>query len=232
MSDSCEISCIIDWQHATILPLLLVAGNPPLFENPNPEPPQNYEKPTLPEDYDSLNPEDRSHVDELHRRRMLFYLYMIFNGKDNDIHFTSLQHPMLSLVQHLVDRAGRPWTGNVITLKGALLRIVNSWDALLMANGAKSNNSALPSCPVRFDPEDEKEFYQAEQNWFKCNIFVEHLRSELDGLGQDGWVRNEVFEKVVDTNNQLKKQWINEAEDDEDLRCVEHWPFQDHEEIE
>ena len=34
VSDSYEVSCIIDWQHTIILPLLLTAGNPPLFEIP------------------------------------------------------------------------------------------------------------------------------------------------------------------------------------------------------
>ena len=32
--------------------LLLTAGNPPLFENTDPEPPKGFEKPSLPEDYD------------------------------------------------------------------------------------------------------------------------------------------------------------------------------------
>ncbi|EGE83930.2 hypothetical protein BDDG_06875 [Blastomyces dermatitidis ATCC 18188] len=43
VSDSCEVSCIIDWQHTTILPLLLAAGNPPLFETQT----QNLPKITL-----------------------------------------------------------------------------------------------------------------------------------------------------------------------------------------
>jgi len=51
VSDSCEVSCIIDWQHTTTLPLLLIAGHPPLFENPDPGPPKGFEKPSLPEEY-------------------------------------------------------------------------------------------------------------------------------------------------------------------------------------
>lgn len=225
MSDSGEISCIIDWQHTTILPLLLAAGNPPLFENPDTEPPKDYTKPALPEDYELLGPAEKSQADELYRRQMLFHWYMIFNAKDNKPHFNALRFPMLMLIQNLHDRAGRPWTGNIITLKGALLRVINSWDALMSTRPRK-----VP-CPVRFDPEDERGFYQLEENWIKCNILVEHWRSLLDDVGQDGWVRNESFEKVLETNRQLKKQWIDEAEDDDDVRCVEgFWPFQDHNE--
>jgi hypothetical protein len=70
-----------DWQHSSIVPLLLTARNPPLFENPDPKPPKGIEKLSLPEDYASLSPEEKSHTNELHRRRMLFYLYVVFNGK-------------------------------------------------------------------------------------------------------------------------------------------------------
>lgn len=228
MTDSCEISCIIDWQHTTILPLLLTAGSPPLFENPDPEPPRGFEKPSLPADYESLDPEEKSHADELHRRRMLFYLYMVFNGKDNKPHLDALRYPLLALCQHLVDRAGRQWSGNIISLKGALIRLVAHWDQL----AAEAGKSEKIKCPVHFDTDDVEEFYRIEENWFKATILLEYWRSLLDDLGQDGWVRNESYEKVVEINRQLKKEWLDEAEDEEDVVSVErYWPFQDHEEV-
>ncbi|KAL2385774.1 phosphotransferase enzyme family protein [Blastomyces gilchristii SLH14081] len=172
-----------------------------------------------------IGPEEKSQADELYRRQMLFYLYMIFNAKDNKPHFNALSYPMLMLTQHLLDRPGRPWSGNVVTLKGALLRVINSWDTLMSTRLQKA------PCPVRFDPDNEKDFYQFEENWFKSNLLVEHWRSLLDDVGQDGWVRNESFERVVEVNKQLKKHWIDKGEDEEDVLCVEHfWPFQDHEE--
>ncbi len=222
MSDSCEVSCIIDWQHTTTLPLLLMACNPPLFENPDPGPPKGFEKPSLPTDYNSLSPEEKIQAVELYRQRMLFYLYMIFNAKDNKPHFDALRYPILMPCQHIVDRAGRQWSGNTITLKGALLRVVNNWDQL--AQGI--------SCPVHFDADDEEEFLRTEGQWFTATTLLEHWRSVLDDLGQDGWVRNESYEKVAEMNRQLKREWLDEAEDDEDLLCVEkYWPFQDHEEL-
>ncbi|KAL9104654.1 MAG: hypothetical protein Q9163_000397 [Psora crenata] len=222
VSDSCEVSCIIDWQHTSILPLLLTAGNPPLFENPDPGPPKGFEKPSLPENYDSLSSEEKVQADELHRQRMLFYLYMIFNAKDNKPHLDALRYPMLTPYQHLVDRAGRQWSGNTITLKGALVRVVDNWDQL--AQG-------IP-CPVHFDADDVEAFLHTEGQWFVATTLLEQWRSVLDDLGQDGWVRNESYEKVLEMNRQLKRQWLNEAEDDEDLICVEkYWPFQDHEEL-
>lgn len=226
MTESCEVSCIIDWQHTTILPLLLVAGNPPLFDNPDSEPPKDFQKPSLPENYDALKAEEKSQADELHRQRMLFYLYMVFNGKDNKAHLRALRQPLLMPCQHLVDRAGRQWSGNTITLKGALVRIINSWNHLV------SGISEKIECPVHFDVDDEEKFLRKEGEWFAATTLLEHWRSVLDDLGQDGWVRNESYEKVAKRNHELKREWLDEAEDSEDLLCVErYWPFQDHEEI-
>lgn len=226
VSESCEVSCVIDWQHTTILPLLLTAGNPPAFDNPNAEPPKDFKKPTLPEDYESLDPEEKSQADELHRRRMLFWLYMVFNGKNNNLHIKALYYPLRAQRHHLVDRAGRQWSGNTITLKGALLRVISSWDRLTAELLEK------PECPVQFSKEDEEEFYGIEEEWFQMNILVDHWRSVLDDVGQDGWLRNESYDEVVEKNRQIKQEWLDEAQNAHDVMTVEkHWPFGDQEEI-
>ncbi|KAJ6179469.1 serine/threonine protein kinase [Penicillium mononematosum] len=38
--DTFDVTCIIDWQHTVVTPLLLAAGYPRLFENPSPSPQQ------------------------------------------------------------------------------------------------------------------------------------------------------------------------------------------------
>ncbi|DAA78686.1 TPA_exp: Uncharacterized protein A8136_2471 [Trichophyton benhamiae CBS 112371] len=221
-----EITCLIDWQYAAVLPLLLVAGNPPMFNNPDSEPPKDLEKPSLPPDYDTLSAEEREHADELHRQRMLFWLYMVFNGRDNKPHLTALRYPLLMPRQHLVDRAGRQWTGNFITLKGAILRVVSNWHIIL------GKRAGRIECPVNFTKEEDEEFYAIEEQWFQFNILTEHLRSKLDHLSEDGWVRNESYDKVVALNKEFKEEWLARGEDDDDRFLVEKgWPFQDHEEV-
>ncbi|KAL4966948.1 kinase-like domain-containing protein [Aspergillus stella-maris] len=228
ITDTGEISCIIDWQHSSIQPLLVIAGNPPLFQNPDPEPPAGLEKPSLSADYDSLSASDKIQADELHRRRMIFWLYMVFNGKDNETHLEALRYPLLIHRQHAVNRAGRQWNGNTITLKGALLRLVQNWDTLVQAGG----HLTKIQCPVHFDQKDAEEFYVLEENWFKMNIIVEHWKSLLDDIGQDGWVRHESYDKVMALNRELKAEWLAEAQDENERRQVdEYWPFQDHEEV-
>ncbi|KAM5464266.1 hypothetical protein MauCBS54593_007085 [Microsporum audouinii] len=225
VSEEGEITCLIDWQYTTILPLLLVAGNPPMFDNPDSEPPKDLKQPSLPPDYDTLSAEEKSHADELHRRRMLFWLYMVFNGRDNKPHLKAIQYPLLMPRQHLADRAGRQWTGNFITLKGAILRVVLNWNVIL------GKRAGTVECPVQFTKEEEEEFFALEEQWFQFNILTEHWHSKLDHLGQDGWVRNESYDKVAALNKEFKEEWLARGEDDDDRFLVEKgWPFQDHDE--
>ena len=50
--------------------------------------------------------------------------------------------------------------GNTITLKGALVRLVDHWDQL--AHGI--------SCPVRFDADDKEAFLHTEGQWFTATM--------------------------------------------------------------
>ncbi|KAE8151418.1 kinase-like domain-containing protein [Aspergillus avenaceus] len=188
--------------------------------------PKDLEKPSLPDDYATLSPQEQSQADELHRRRMLFYLYMVFNGKDNTAHLEALRYPLLSLRQHAVDRAGRQWSGNVITLKGALIRLAENWQQLF-TDGMKPTK-----CPVSFNKAEIKEFYRVEENWLKATVLLQYWKSLLDDPGEDGWVRHESYDTVMKINKELKEEWLAEAEDEEDYKSVDlFWPFQDHEEV-
>lgn len=207
------------------MPLLLVAGNPSIFDNPDSEPPKDFKQPSLPPDDDTLSAEEKSQADELHRQRMLFWLYMVFNGRDNKPHLKAIQYPLLMPRQHLVERAGMQWTGNFITLKGAILRIVLNWDVIL---GQQAGTVAYP---VKFSEQEKADFYEPEEQWFKFNVLTEYWHSNLDGLSKDGWVRNESYDKVAVLNEEFRAEWLARGDDDDDGFLVEKgWPFQDHEE--
>ncbi|KAL2217191.1 phosphotransferase enzyme family protein [Thermoascus aurantiacus ATCC 26904] len=190
--ESGAISCIIDWQHTT------TAKNPP-----------DLREPSLPSDYESLTPEEKAQAEELYRRRLLFYYYRIFNGHLNKAHLQTLRDPLLLPRQHLVDRAGRQWSGNLMTLKGALVRMVEYWPHLPDTKGIE--------CPVQFTEAELNDFSNQEQVWFRLNTLVNHWREEL------GAVR-----KV----KELKQSLVDTAEgDEEDSELLERgWPFRDHEE--
>lgn len=77
-----KITSIIDWQHTVVSPLLLAAGHPPLFENPDIVPPETLDPPAPPEGHAAVDAATKAEVDEL-RRRQLYYLYRVFNGVRN-----------------------------------------------------------------------------------------------------------------------------------------------------
>ncbi|KAM5445614.1 hypothetical protein MaudCBS49596_007350 [Microsporum audouinii] len=217
-----EITCIIDWQHTTIIPLLLAAGHPKMFENPDAEPPETLGAPKPPEGYEYLDPKTKYEVDELLRRRYLYYLYRVFNGAYNKRHLSAFYDPVLQPRQHLVEYAGRQWSGNLITLQGALMRMCEYWK-LLPPNGE--------TCPISFTDAELKKHSEDEPMWFDLTALVNHWRGELGGLNEEGWIKSEMYEHAKKKNKALKESFISDADPDEVENVVQGWPFQDKEEF-
>ncbi|KAL2835767.1 kinase-like domain-containing protein [Aspergillus pseudodeflectus] len=222
--DSGAISCLIDWQHAIVEPCLLAAGCPRAFENPDIQQPSHLAEPSLPMNYATLSSQEKLEADELHRRRLLFYYYRIFNGHYNKLHLEALRDPILAPRQHLVDRAGRQWNGNLISLKGALTRMVEYWPHLPDTKGRH--------CPVQFSSDELDDFHDQEQTWLDLNKVVNQWRYQLGGVSEDGWVSIENYNECIQKVGQLKASLLASAEGDlEDIRLLEKgWPFRDREE--
>ncbi|KAJ5594732.1 kinase-like protein [Penicillium hispanicum] len=201
-----------------------VAGHPRAFENPDLEQSPDLKEPSLPSDYEGLPVNAKAEADELYRRRLLFYYYRIFNGHLNKPHLQALRDPLLLPRQHLVDRAGRQWNGNVMTLKGALVRMVEYWPHLPDTRGI--------ACPVEFTDAELDGFAEQEQMWFDLNKLVNYWRDEI-GINEEGWVSNDRYEDAVRKTAQLKDSLVEAAEgDEEDIRLLnEGWMFRDREEI-
>ncbi|GAD96296.1 predicted protein [Paecilomyces variotii No. 5] len=219
-----SISCIIDWQHTRVEPRLLVAGYPRAFENPDVEQSPQLKEPSLPTDYETLPPDEKSEAEELYRRRLLFYYYRVFNGHFNKAHLQALCDPLLLPRQYLVDRAGRQWSGNLMSLKGALVRMVEYWPHLPDTEGVP--------CPVQFSEDELDGFSEKEEQWFELNKVV-NFWSEQVGVNEDGWVSNGRYEEAVQRIGELKASLIATAEGDkEDIQYLERgWLFRDRDEI-
>ncbi|EGD94835.1 hypothetical protein TESG_02337 [Trichophyton tonsurans CBS 112818] len=190
------LTSIIDWQHTTVTPLLLAAGYPKMFENPDVEPPETLEAPKPPEGYDTLDIETKSQVDELLRRRYLYYLYRVFNGARNKRHLAAFYDPVLQPRQHLVDYADRQWNGNLITLRAALMRMCGYWPLL----------PTKEECPISFTDAELKKHSKDEPMWIDLTALVNYWRDELGGLSEEGWIRSEMFDHAMKKNKELKKK--------------------------
>lgn len=105
--------------------------------------------------YATLSSQEKLEADEVYQRRLLLYYYCIFNGHYNKLHLKALRDPILAPRQHLINRAGRQWNGNLITLKGALTWMVECW--------SHSPDTKGHHCPVQFASDELDDFHDQEQ---------------------------------------------------------------------
>jgi cysteinyl-tRNA synthetase len=222
--DTFKVECIIDWQHTVVTPLLLAAGYPRLFENPEPVHPRVLEPPKYPDGYDTMDPQAKAQADELIRRQSLFYLYRVFNGGLNKLHLSALRDPLFLQRQYVVDIAGHQWSGNLISLRGALMLMRKFWDYFPGKDGDAE-------CPIAFSAEETARQAEQEQMWADLKELVGHWRDELGGLTEEGWVRTEQYDYAVKRNASLKAEFAAGGSADELEKLERGWPFQDREEF-
>ncbi|KAE8332170.1 kinase-like domain-containing protein [Aspergillus sergii] len=194
-----------------------------IFICPYSEPP-NLKEPSFPANYETLSGEAKMEADELHQKHLLFHYYRVFNGGLNKAHLSALRDTLLYPPQHLVDKAGRQWSGNLMTLKGALIRMTEYWPQLPDTKGV--------ACPVQFTNAELEELFEKEEQLFQLNAVVNLWREQIGGASEDGWISNERYESARQKVVELKESLIAIAEEDqEDIALLEKgWPFRDHEE--
>ncbi|KNG88833.1 hypothetical protein ANOM_002477 [Aspergillus nomiae NRRL 13137] len=111
-----------------------------------------------------------------------------------------------------------------MTLKGALIRMVEYWSHL---PGTKELH-----CPVQFT-EAALEGFHDEGLWFNLNKVVNHRRDQIGGVNEDGWISNQRYDDAVEELVRLKESLVASAEgSQDDIRLLEKgWLFRDRKEI-
>lgn len=171
-----------------------------------------------------MRPDKKAQVDDLIRRQSIFHLYRVFNGGLNKLHLEALQGPLILQRQHLLDFAGRRRTGNIMTLRGALMCMRDLWPHL-------SGKDPSLECPIEFSEEEAHDQAENEPMWYNLNELVNHWRSELGGLSEEGWIPAEKYDDAVKRNESLKAEFEENGSPDELEKVRRGWPFQDHEEF-
>ena len=93
-SSGLQILSVLDWQHAAVLPLFLLAGMPEVIQNEEDEVSRRMVKPRLPDDFDKLPEEKQEWERELFRRRLVHYHYNLSTAAHNRIHHKGLVYPL------------------------------------------------------------------------------------------------------------------------------------------
>jgi aminoglycoside phosphotransferase (APT) family kinase protein len=219
-----RITCLIDWQHSIVQPRLLAVSYPSTFANPDSSMDPTLTFPQLPADLATRPIADQVAERELHRRRVLFHAYRVFNQHLNKPHLHALNDPLQFDRQLLVDAASQQWCGNLVTLKSLLVPAVQSFEYLPDVAGI--------ACPVSFSAAELDRFGDTEDRWIKASMWVEVWRARVPGMREEGWVENGEFEEAKRQLGELEEAVWKECEEEVDRECfLKGWPFRDREEV-
>ncbi|KAL3474616.1 kinase-like domain-containing protein [Aspergillus californicus] len=228
INSSNDISGIIDWQHAVILPLCLCAGIPDHFQNWGDPMSETLAKPDvkLPEHFKDLSQSDQEVFLETRRKRLVHFYYAALTMGQMPDHFDALRSDSSMLRAKLFSRASMPWEGDSLSLKHAILQAYTNWPMSL-----DNKSPARPAdCPVQFS-KDEAQNIMSSYNQEAEKM--QELSEMRDMIGTDavGWVPDAQLERSAEIVRQIKEGLLEQCETEaERTAVVSHFPFDDHDE--
>ncbi|CAG8957905.1 hypothetical protein HYFRA_00000246 [Hymenoscyphus fraxineus] len=226
VSDDFTITGVIDWQHASILPLVLQSGIPSSFQNFGDEVSRSLKKPTLPESFDQMSAADQEGALEQFRKRQLHFYYIVATAKHNRPHYDALKPESTMSIQKLQQYASAPWEGDNITLKAELIRAIQNWSMLTTST---SVGGISPVCPIDFSDEEVAKCLSMEAEQYHIDVQMEKARDRI-GVSIDGWTSNERYEDALEENESVKAECVAALDDVSKKEFLENWPLDDHSE--
>jgi len=148
VSNSGDITGLIDWQHTSVLPLFLQAKIPKHFQNWGDEDSENLRPPRLPENFDNLPTSEKDVELETYRRRQLHYFYVGYTRRNNETHIRAISKPDLVLTNKLFDTAAQPWEGDNTSLKAEIIKVSRYW------SDTKPFQEARCAFPIQYSEEE------------------------------------------------------------------------------
>lgn len=225
VSDEYEIAGIIDWQHSKALPLFLHAGIPGHIQNYGDPDSEDLMKPQFPAELDKMDDDDREQELEQYRRRHVHFYYTSATAQKNERHFDALMDEGGLFRRKIYEHAAEPWEGNSIPLKADLIRLKRHWPQIVTPQ-----NGRLPQCPLTSEEQDSETVLQGALKQEEVDNQMQILR-DVVGVGSDGWVSKDDYDKAMAEAARLKAQAIENADDDFERETVmRYWPFDDFDE--
>lgn len=230
LNSSNEITAIIDWQHAAVLPLCLCAGIPKYYQNWGDSMSEKLAQPEmkLPAHFDSMSAEEQSDVQETMRKRIVHFYHAALTMQHVPDHFDALKDENTMLRTKLFDGAGAPWEGAYTSLKYAIWQAQCNWP-MPMPDGEKTADAH--ACPVTYS-DDKVELCIKEHD--EEGEKMQGLTEMRERIGTDvlGWVPDdEHLENANAVVGSIKAGLLQHSETEQERIAVEnHFPFDDHDE--
>ena len=218
LDSNLKIVGLIDWQHTSILPKFLLAYIPIPLQNYHDPISNSMTLPSLPENFDGLNENQKSEEKERYRRRLLHYHYVKNTKEYNKLHYAAATEPMSRLRGRLFAMASLAWEAETLDLKYELIRATESWK---MLSGGDS------PYPFVFDSEDARETNRLDTEQREAMENLEMVQ-RIVGCGEDGWVPDENYEEAMKISKYIKEYSLAAADSEKErAEIAEHWIFDD-----
>ncbi|KAF9484965.1 hypothetical protein BDN70DRAFT_903421 [Pholiota conissans] len=164
-------------------------------------------------------------MQEIYRRRLVHYHYVVNTAKYNKLHYMTLTEPMALSRFRLFSASSDMWGGETRPLKVPLIHATERW---------KEFTGDDAPCPIAFDAEDVARTEKFDETQRGANENIETLRNII-GCGEDSWVPAEHYFEAMAFCNKMKEDGMALAEADPEKVLEEmtaHWPFNDMDETE
>ena len=222
VSESLEITSVLDWQHVSVLPLFLAAGIPKYWQNYSDPNFSTDVVPKLPDEFERMDQERQQLARVNLRKEELHFFYVGFTRRQNAIHTHALNWPTDIPVRKLFSHAREPWEGNNVPLQADLVYFKRNWPVLAKAS----------PCPIDFIAEEEDQILEKETAEAEADLLMQTIREEM-GVAPDGWVSTECYETAKEQLLEAKQAALSQAETEfEKEMTTKHWPFDDYDENE
>lgn len=222
VADDFSITGVIDWQHCSVLPLILQAGVPEYLQNFSDEQLHSLKMPPLPKDFSDMDAATQAAEMEIYRRRHLHFYYFVATYKFNRSHYNTLLLDSTLLIQTLLRYASTPWEGDNISLKAALVEAVDVWSSLTAIEQGE-----IPQCPISFSDEERAKVLALLTKKNSLDSGMEYVRDRLH-ISSTGWTSHENYEYSRAENVIVKRETVDASDDDTKEAIMEHWPYDDH----
>lgn len=216
--ESKQITRIIDWQSAAVIPFFYQCGVSRMFQYPGTVA-DGWALSELPEDYDSLDQSEKAKIDSDRKSETCHKYYEAETKSKNPRHWAALQldnadvrtEPSRLVVNVWEDR-------DVFFLRQALLSIVEQWQDLCPESDI---------CPVSFN-EQELALHAAEEESMSNVGEILRLFRENWGLPPNGMVDPTEFDQIRTAIAELRNSFIGGADDEAERELfAKLWPYQD-----
>ncbi|KAK2800297.1 hypothetical protein FQN51_006205 [Onygenales sp. PD_10] len=218
-----EILSIIDWQAAHTSPLFKQAHTPAFLDFEGPKPALGLSTlPPLPENFETLSPEEKEEAQELQSQQSLYKLYEVQSARTNMPVYKALQHAE-TLGAQIISLVSQVFNDGEPIIRGQLIQVIREWEKIVGPNG--------PPCPLTVTSADIAEQAVDQRRWEEGVQMMEDVLEALGGAenGWEGWVGHDDYEGLKRKVGIVKEQFLDEVARDEMERgeWERVWPFRD-----